>query len=713
MTGSQNKKLYPLFVRTSKPSAAVDNDASPDDGSDGEEGEDNLPLTSLLKRSKRKGPPKGKNCFTIMSKKKLRKPLKSKVLNNPHFEKIENSFSADCKEEKLKKIVGKLATTSDANKKCKKKAPHEVLKNESEISSSITKCKTFNKLGLNENSSYDTFFFNCEEKISARTTSRLITVKNNDSVPRRCRLYSDAAIDFIPYQSPEEFHAPKSCNIISKLDRRIANGGCLSHHSRCRRYSHISKARVIQNKEFSVPSLYRRPKNWRIPSWLSLEQPATGTIDHIAWDPTGVLLAVVVDRAIIIYDWDMLRAADVQGRSDRARNCRDSKFVIPPVVEFRIQHQVESLVWNPFQIDELAVGFRVTGETIIYNVDQIGRWISKNPSRNNRRPPPQATYKRIVLQRVTGSVSGIMFLDIQNIVVSVGRVLYRWKLPPSNKKKVRQLQPKLHQKSMAVGNLVWRYQPPSHVTSMARLGSNLIVAGTNHGHMCLINWTKQITVTLSFSHEHRPKVLQIWIPHDSLAAPNEDKALRNRMGIMKLRVETSNQECVVGKRHWGRCLVKWVTRSGWLLSTILESTRIHDNCNINYSSPRVVFKNADGSIINGESKSWSLPYSRIGADFPSQGQICFIGVPSVTKVLSHHDKFVLDSQPNTILSKKIIMMVDGNDDGIQKIPLPGVVRHLPQTLAVHPTFEWIVIGECKRLYVMVNSRRGNIKLQCT
>ena len=278
---------------------------------------------------------------------------------------------------------------------------------------------------------------------------------------------------------------------------------------------------------------------------------------------------------------------------------------------------------------------------------------------------------------------------------------------------VRQVDSKEHQKSLVVGTLVWRYQPPSPVTSMARLGSNLIVVGTDHGHMCLIDWTKRSKVTLSFSHEHRPKVLQTWIPHDSLSAPNEDKALKNKMGIMKMRVETSNQECVLGKRHWGRCRVKWVTRSGWLLSTIIESARIQNNCIIHYSSPQVVFKNADGSLINRERKSWSLPYSRIGVDLPNQGPSCFVGIPSVTKVLSHHDKFVLDSQPSTIVSKEMLMVVGGIDNEIQKIPFPGVVKDLPQTLTVHPSLEWIVIGERKRLHIMVPSRRGNMKMQCT
>lgn len=298
-----------------------------------------------------------------------------------------------------------------------------------------------------------------------------------------------------------------------------------------------------------------------------------------------------------------------------------------------------------------------------------------------------------------------MFLNAQNLLVSVGRVLYRWEFSLLKNNKERQ-----QRGSVAAGTLVWRYQPPSPVTSMAPIGSNLVVIGTNRGHLCLIDWTKRTKVTLSFCHEHRPNILQTWVPHDRLKAPSEDKSLRNRMGIMKLRVETSNQECRLGKQHWGRCRVKWVTQSGWLLSMTLDSVRVQDNCHVHYSSPEVIFKNADGSLINNDRKSWSLPYNTIGTDLSNQVPACFVGVPAVTRILSHHDKFVLDSQPNTIVSKQMVFMVHGIDDKIHNIPFPGVVKNLPQALAVHPSLEWIVVGERNRLHIMVSSGRAKIKI---
>ena len=127
----------------------------------------------------------------------------------------------------------------------------------------------------------------------------------------------------------------------------------------------------------------------------------------------------------------------------------------------------------------------------------MAQWLLKDPSRNNRRTPPETTYLSIALQRVTGSAD-ILFLDAENVLVSVGVVVYRWNL----------LNDKLPKRPVK-GTLVWRYRPPSPATSMARLGANMVVIGTNRGHLCLLDWTRR-TKERSFSREHSPKVLQNW-----------------------------------------------------------------------------------------------------------------------------------------------------------------------------------------------------------
>ena len=553
-------------------------------------------------------------------------------------------------------------------------------------------------------------------------------VKNQQgSLPPR-RFFSDSAMDFIAADYNNNNHIneqesmttqQRSCsnrsdsivnnnnnrNIVSKLNARSIDGGHILHHrpsSSSSSSNYYSRPKTIHNQRPSSTSCHW-PKKWKIPSWISLENNCGGgvggKIDHMTWDAMGVLLAVATGRIISIYDWDMVRAADIQGRSDRVRNCYESEWKIPPIVQFQIPSLVGSLVWNLYNMDELAVGFRVSGQMRIYNVDRVARWLSKDPSRNNRCTPPPSTYRNISLQRITGSVCDILFLDADNVLVSVGTFLYRWKLLSSNEK--RQKQQRTSSSSTTIGGtLIWRYQPPSNVTSMAPLGSNLVVVGTNRGHLCLLDWTKR-TKERSFSNEHRPLVLQNWIPHDRLDGPKEDKSLRMMMGITKLRIETSNNECVAGKNYWGRCRVTWVTQCGWLLSVIMESAKIQENCLVHHSSPKVVFRNADGSLINTDDKrSWSLPYHLIGVDISSR-VACWVNVPTVTKVLAHHDKFVLDSQPNTIVSKRRTLMVHTNDQEIHSIQLPKAVKDLPQSLVVHPNLEWILVGEGRKIHILV------------
>jgi hypothetical protein len=560
-------------------------------------------------------------------------------------------------------------------------------------------------------------------------------VKNHTSRSQPRRFYSDSAMDFIAAPSAADHNndnnnnnnneqristktqQQQSCNnrtdfivnninnrnIVNKLIARTTDGGHILHHRpSSSNHNYYSRSKTIDNQRPSSTSCHW-PKKWKIPSWISLENNCGGgvggKIDHMTWDAMGVLLAVATGRIISIYDWDMVRAADIQGRSDRVRNCYESEWKIPPIVQFQIPSLVGSLVWNLYNMDELAVGFRVSGQMRIYNVDRVARWLSKDPSRNNRCTPPPSTYQNMSLQRITGSVCDILFLDADNVLVSVGNFLYRWKLLLSNEK--RQKQQRTSSSSTTTGGtLIWRYQPPSNVTSMAPLGSNLVVVGTNRGHLCLLDWTKR-TKERSFSNEHRPLVLQNWIPHDRLDGPKEDKSLRMMMGIMKLRIETSNNECVAGKNYWGRCRVTWVTHCGWLLSVIMESAKIQENCLVHHSSPKVVFRNADGSLINTDDKrSWSLPYHPIGVDISSR-VACWVNVPTVTKVLAHHDKFVLDSQPNTIVSKRRALMVHTFDQEIHSIQLPKAVKDLPQSLVIHPNLEWILVGEGGKIHILV------------
>jgi hypothetical protein len=100
------------------------------------------------------------------------------------------------------------------------------------------------------------------------------------------------------------------------------------------------------------------PNKWKTPSWIRLgqsQQPQQSggggrdtKVEHLAWDRTGVLLAVAsADKYLRIYDWDMVRAADLKGRGERQRRIQDSKWTLPPILTFRVPHAVATLKWNP------------------------------------------------------------------------------------------------------------------------------------------------------------------------------------------------------------------------------------------------------------------------------------------------------------------------------------------------------------------------------
>ena len=71
----------------------------------------------------------------------------------------------------------------------------------------------------------------------------------------------------------------------------------------------------------------------------------------------------------------------------------------------------------------------------------------------------------------------------------------------------------------------------------------------------------------------------------------------------------------------------------------------------------------------------------------------------MTNILTHHDKFVLDGQPNTKRSKKRELAVY-TTEGKQSILLPKSIKHIPKELEVHPSHEWILLAEGKRLLLL-------------
>jgi hypothetical protein len=144
--------------------------------------------------------------------------------------------------------------------------------------------------------------------------------------------------------------------------------------------SHATTAR--QEAPSTYEKLSRFRVGWSVPSWLQLVQHAgasayQSSVSKVAWDKSGELLAVAFDASaascgnpvVAVYNWDMVLAADVRGRCQQQRSLylqeRPSPIAVEllvPVLTIPIPSQsgrsVSVLEWNPFNVDELAVGLR-------------------------------------------------------------------------------------------------------------------------------------------------------------------------------------------------------------------------------------------------------------------------------------------------------------------------------------------------------------------
>jgi hypothetical protein len=331
---------------------------------------------------------------------------------------------------------------------------------------------------------------------------------------------------------------------------------------------------------------------------------------------------------------------------------------------------------------------RPTGSVHVYQVDRVSEWIAKNQREASRSlAPPNHTYISISMRHNSGSASSLLFLNEETLLVCLGKTVHCWTLPKS---------------SLNDPSSLWRLSNPCTITCAAPFGSDMVVLGSDSGHLILVNWT-QWTRELSFSSsEQRPTVVHEWMPYNKQNVPNDGPFLR--MGIQRLHVETCSKASGYKHNSWGCCRIHWVTNCGWVLAATIESPSQRGDCKVLYTSPKVEIINADGVAVEATIPSWSLPLDPVAAD--TNTVLCWTAVPAVTKVLPHHNKLVLDSQPHILRSEKTALLWKDSmsNDAIHTITLPKGWKKKPKTIAVHPSREWIVAGVDKQLSIL--STRG-------
>ena len=297
---------------------------------------------------------------------------------------------------------------------------------------------------------------------------------------------------------------------------------------------------------------------------------------------------------------------------------------------------------------------------------------------------------------------GCHFANEDTLLVNLGKILYCWK----------------NIQNALATTLAWRYQPSAKVTSISPVllhhpkssSNDLIVLGTDHGQLIVLNFQK-ITKERAFSSQHRPIVLQEWTPH------RKSPAGGSRILQLYARATSSTRNSKNNHTALGRVEFSWVTAQGWLLSTnlsVLPNTtsgnRAATTDTVVHTPPRVEVYNADGERIevSGQHKTYSSPKDPVVAYHCNNNGWYFSHVPQTTKILPHHNKYVLQSNITDIQtssSEKSKALLFWNNSKVQKMKLPSGINHTPSVVAVHPDGEWMALGVNHRLVVMTVARR--------
>lgn len=246
-------------------------------------------------------------------------------------------------------------------------------------------------------------------------------------------------------------------------------------------------------------------------------------------------------------------------------------------------------------------------------------------------------------------------------------------------------------------SLIWKYRWKP-LSSMVSLCKDVLVLGSKHGHLALLNWKK--TQRNAFSLKASPTILDEWISYRGLDVPSS-----SAMGIQHLRIETL-VDCQADSDNWGHCRLSWVTACGWALSTTLcSTTKRTGRSKINYATKPIQCLNFNREIVKESKRSWSYNGGVVVSD-GTKSVFCWSKAAEVTKVLPHHNKYVLDSQARFEVqtdSKPTLLWKGTFDDRLFSIPL-SKRKGPPTAIAVHPSHEWVIVGTRSNGLYAVNSR---------
>jgi hypothetical protein len=452
---------------------------------------------------------------------------------------------------------------------------------------------------------------------------------------------------------------------------------------------HLIQRSTFGSRHVRYGCVARPSLNWKPTSWIQFDDVDAQRLRLssskgnclMAWDKLGVLLAVSSDSVIRVYDWDMVRAADVRGRNLRAKGQSGGAFAIEPILRFPVRAyanhnrscQVTVLTWNPYQSDELIVGTR-DGDVFVYDLGT--ELVCGVPSHRQL----WNAIDRISNHQSVSSIAlvhdgRLMIVGFESSVFCINvkdhRIVWEWK-------------------TFRVGCI-------EHIP-----GTRMVLIGHSSGFMSILDYSKHQNKGLSCSAS--PTVLRTWLSHAGCGPTPQGPD----MGIRHLQLGSNDETFrdVKARTPIQLLPVTWVTCCGWVLQSLIDLTSpVPPRTTILYATAPVKIENANGDAVSQPTAiaEWSLPVDSHVAAAGASSFLVWEAVPEVRRILPQSDYRVLDCKPRILRDwsnpRLLVLANFSNSASIQSIKLSKRRNH-PVVLSVHPNQDWVVVATNVGIYTL-------------
>jgi hypothetical protein len=149
--------------------------------------------------------------------------------------------------------------------------------------------------------------------------------------------------------------------------------------------------------------------------------------------------------------------------------------------------------------------------------------------------------------------------------------------------------------------------------------------------------------------------------------------------------------------------------TGRKVSSPATDIRVGDT-QVLYAPPKVTIYNAQGESMGEDPNTYSTPLEpMVSQFFDAGGAVVFSKVPKTSKYLGHHDKYMVDYQPKLVrdTTESLALMflpVNTTNNGSSRETTTIPVKEFPQSVVLHPSGEWMVMGTKQGRLTLMTSR---------